>query len=650
MMPSLRWTMPATVAGLSVLLVGCRGEPPYEGAFEVPVAADVLGMDRASPFSEPIGFVASGTSGQISILALKQGRFLTDDDTAGFLRGNPLATGQGRVLSGVAVYAPSRYRVEVFATDRAYEELVRVPYIVDFEDGSCFVNETNTRDGCTTDADCGDDGVCIGTPVEARASLSDPPVLRDVTGAETSGAQLTKLEVKTGYTTTETWTLTFDGEGWVVEGSRSGPQEYRAFPGEPYVAERRTVGFTVKGGAQVGDTFTFGTDNGAVAFDLGGRPLHLSLQPDQARLATVVQDRVLDRPVLRWVDPESGVVLGEPLPPTAKPGRLTWSEDGTRLLTGDLEQPIVWEVGPDDSVVQHDVPWPVFDVAHMDDGELEQVFLVPVDDDTLWRMDLASGSLIDVNPYMAGDQGLDLHSPIGGIAAVPVPHLYAEYTDYGVRKQGRSVAVTLHSGRVVFAEETTGCLMRDSLGPRSAVSGSVGQSQDYATNFDGLPAPAFLEQNAHNTRHVLVAPCAGLARTENWSIRFDKNRQHWVARGSLSGEQVNVAYEDERYVSDNGAISFVIRSGGTPSEDGWLIEFSVVDGAMAANGDDDGDGLREIRLSNMGDPVPYQYRVGPRDGGWAKIDERALVLVTAQGSNSVGRVDPQEGDVDARWD
>jgi hypothetical protein len=631
-------------------LTACTNPPVYEGAFELPVASDTIAAGLPTPFSEPIGFVANSMSGQISLLALKQGRFLTDDTTASFLRTNPLATGQGRMLADVAAWAPERYRIEAFAADRAFSELVRVPYVIGLEDGRCHVVETETRDRCETDSDCSDGGVCIGVPVEAAAEIAQEAVLTDASGASTSGPTLTKLAVKTGYTTTETWTVTFDGEAWLVEGSRSGPQEFRAFPGEDYVAERRTVAFTVKGSAEVGDTFTFATDNGAVAFDVGGRPLHVATQPDQTRLAVVVQDETADIPVLRWVDPESGSILGEPLPTGARPGRLAWSEDGTHLFTGDLESPLVWEVAPDGTVTAHATPWPVFDMAHMDDGSLSQLFLVPVDSDTLWRMDLADDTLIDINPSLTGDQGLEFHAVIGGIAAQHVPHLFAGYNDYGARLQGRSVAVALHSGRMVFAEETSGCLVGDVLGPRTASSGTAGQSADYSSNFEGVPSPAFLEQNAHNTRHVLVTPCAGLARTENWSLRFDKNQQYWVVRGSLSGEQENPAYEDERYLSDDGSVSFVVRAGGTPSDDGWEMTFAVLDGALAANGDDDDDGIREIRLSNMGDPTAFTYRVGPRDGGWAKVEQRALVLVTAQGSDSVGRVDPQDATVDGQWD
>ena len=92
------------VLGLSA----CEEDPTYEGAFEIPVAATVLQPeDTDMLFEEPIGFVANANGGRIHMLSLKQGRFLSDDPTSAFLRGNPLATGEARQLGGIAAWAPA---------------------------------------------------------------------------------------------------------------------------------------------------------------------------------------------------------------------------------------------------------------------------------------------------------------------------------------------------------------------------------------------------------------------------------------------------------------------------------------------------------------------------------------------------------------
>jgi hypothetical protein len=147
----------------------------------------------------------------------------------------------------------------------------------------------------------------------------------------------------------------------------------------------------------------------------------------------------------------------------------------------------------------------------------------------------------------------------------------------------------------------------------------------------------------------LVSPCAGTAKSEQWTLRFDQNQQGWVVSGRVSGEQATLAIEDQRYVSDDGSVSFLLRAGGTPSKDGWQITFDVIEGTMGIDGDNDKDGEREVGFDTPGDPVFFHYTVGPTPASWKEIDDRAFVLVPSQGSNTVNRIDPQEGGVDASW-
>ncbi|MCA9570094.1 MAG: hypothetical protein KC656_19750, partial [Myxococcales bacterium] len=69
------------------------------------------------------------------------------------------------------------------------------------------------------------------------------------------------------------------------------------------------------------------------------------------------------------------------------------------------------------------------------------------------------------------------------------------------------------------------------------------------------------------------------------------------------------------------------------------------------DGDENGD-IRtlEAALEEPGDPLYFHYEVGPRTGGWYRVDDRPHVLVAAGASDRVGRGDPQEGSVDAAWD
>ena len=77
--------------------------------------------------------------------------------------------------------------------------------------------------------------------------------------------------------------------------------------------------------------------------------------------------------------------------------------------------------------------------------------------------------------------------------------------------------------------------------------------------------------------------------------------------------------------------------------------------------DFDGDGIRETTLGVPGDPLFVDFLAGPR---WVpSLDEttgvstmkdgrtwRSYLLVPAQASDNVARVDPRDGSIERRWD
>ncbi|MCB9689664.1 MAG: hypothetical protein H6738_16200 [Alphaproteobacteria bacterium] len=616
-----------------VALTGCLKPEPYTGAFDVPVAAAVLQPEVGGPFLEPVGLVANQHGGEILPLALKQGRFLTDDPTVSFLRGNPLATGGLRVLTSVAVTSRGTQEVTAWAGDQRFETLIRVPWILD-----CASEEP--RPECESPSPV--------APVEQEAFvevLSTP-----------DGLTIEDLRVKKGYTTTETWTVRFDGSAWTVEGSRSGPQPDLATTGVPYSSQLHRIGFTIRGSAKVGDTFVVKTRNGIEEIGVGGAPEVLSLAPDLQTLAMVVHDTSQDLPVVRWFDTATQTVLGTvALPADARPHRLTWTEDGA-LLVADREHPAVWEVEVGATVaLEHPMPWPTLDVAELS-GDRSKLWVVPITGQELWVFDRETDAPVDSNPSVPGDQGLRFQVDVVGIEAMRLPYRMPELTDDLIRRYARSVAVSLSSGSVVFAHEDEPCLVQDPLGPRSALDANstfVDYSASFVSAARGIPV---LEEVGSSGRHVVVDRCAGTAQTETWTLRYDEQIQAWRVRGTWSGEQQAVAYEDERYLSDRGEISFTVRAGHTPTRDGWSIRFSVDNGVAAATGDLDGDKVRDVDLGVGGDPVYFEYRVGiagpigDHDGeGWVPVDLRPLVLVPGISTNEVGRVDPQDPLVDVGW-
>ncbi len=624
-----------------VMASACKEPPGYEGAFDVPVAAGILATEDG-PFTEPVGFVANAHGGQINQLALKQGRFLTDDATASFLRTNPLPTGSARLLTSAAAWPePDSEKIFVFAGDKAYKTLVRVPYIVSIgKDGFPVEGWEDPESGATFRAPQVSEVVTSGA-----AKLDRKPI------------------VKHGYTSTEDWELSYDGQVWWVTGSRSGLQRDPAFPGEEFKGTRRNISLTVaeKPKPIAGDTITFSTDNGLVEYDVGGSPLAISMAEDHSILAMIVHDLIIDRPVVRWFDPVSETVTATTaLPSDASPSRLTWSPDGSAVFTADTTRNAFWEIPVDGSApIEHPTPWPTIDVAVMFPvgGEATHqitaptAYVVPFDARAVWVVDLATDTLLDVNDAIPGVQGLFTGSAVRGIEAIPTEHRYQERTDDEDRLVGRSVAVSLHSGKVVLMEPGTGCLLRDQYGPRTRkVQSQFGLDTDFETNFLSAVYGPYLEQNAFNTRHVVVNPCAGIARGETWTLRYDQNRNAWNVKGSVSGEQESMAVEDLRYVSDDGSVSFVVRAGGTPTEDGWTITFSVMEGALSANGDIEGDQETEFRVFMAGDPIFFEYIAGFENDSKNDKTWRAMVLIPAEGSNLVGRLNPEIGAIESGWD
>jgi hypothetical protein len=625
----------AAVVAASILaasiLIGCREVLPYEGAFDLPIAATVLQPEVGGPFEEPVGFVANGHGGQIVPLALKQGRFLTDDPTVSFLRTNPLPTGASRRLTGVAVVAKGLREVTVWAADSAFDTLVRVPYLYDCE-------TTPERPEC--------EGAPAGAPVEQAAYWQ--PV------SSPEGASLANVQVKRGYTTTELWTITFDGTDWSVEGSRSGREPERALTGQWYTTDLHRLSFTIRGTASPGDQFVVRTQSGLTEHDVGGTPTALVASPDHQLLAVVVQDQVLDRPFVRWFDLEEREVVGEvTLAEDAQPHRLSWSEDGV-LLIADAGHPAVWEVEAGGTVaLEHPTPWPTLDVTALDGEDRRRLYVVPLDSGSLWLMDRDTDELLDVNAALPGIQGLPFTASVMGIEAIPRPYLMPEYTDDAIRRTDRSVALVMSNNRIVYAHEETGCLVQDNLGPRTEpTQSSLSAGYDYAWSWSNNEVGApFLEDQGASGRHVSVNACAGIAPTEQWRLTFDEILQAWEVRGSVSGVQEALVIEDVRYLSDGGEISFVLRSGVTPTRDGWAITFDVNAGSAQATGDLDNppDGIPEIALGVASDPSYYEYRVGlagpigdHEGAGWYPVDVRPLLLVLGSSTNQVARVDPQE--------
>ncbi|TVQ86758.1 MAG: hypothetical protein EA397_19545 [Deltaproteobacteria bacterium] len=608
-----------TLVLIPLLGAGCTDLETYQGMLAVPTAAAVSAEGAELPFNEPIGYVVSQVGGEIHPLALKQGRFLSDQATGSFVRGNPLPTGRKRTISSMSVWSPEPDRMSVFVTDQAYSQLLEVPHILAVQDG---------------------------VPVPATPAWREP--------VSSGAGTLSDLRLSPGITTTEDWELTWRAGEWWVEGSRSGRLSVRAQPDELYVDDEVGLQFRVTAGLQELETIRFSTVTGIREYDLGTPPIAVQVMPDQELLAVALSDPDTRGGEVVWFDPHAGreeavVVLGEHSRPTH------FAIGAGDLWIADAGEAAIWRVAQGATKADRfDLPWPVSYVAVGD--RWNRAFVVPIGSSQIWSVDLQTGSLIDLNPWSPGVDGVAVDATIRGIAAMPDASNYPFPTEDGEIRRGHLIAISVANGAIVFMDQRTGCLLPDRLGPRSS-SGGFGSFADHTADFSGVAGAPSLVRNATNDRHILINRCPGIALNERWEVRYSAPDQGWVVKGERSGLQSRLAYEDQRYTTDRGELSFVIRSGTSPSIDGWLIEFNVTDGILRIDSDD-GDvqdfdffrrQMRQVRFRLPGQPATTSVIEATGIPGWERVTPTSYAIVPIEGSNSVAKVLPDTAEAERLW-
>jgi len=602
--------------------LSCADEIPAEPHFDGPTGMAVLQPDVGGPFTEPVAFVANSRSGRITPLDLKHGRLLSDDLASSFMRASYLPTGSDRILGELAVYAPDEATITLFVADKASGTLLEVPYVIGFDQ----------------------------EPIEVEATVGEV-VFVDADGSGDT-ATLDGLTVRTGYTTTEDWSISYDGEQWWVEGTASGDQSVRAGFDTAYHTDDRELEFTIVGTATVGDRFEVSTDSGIVTHEIGGTVLALAMSPDQTALAASLYDTASGEASLVVLNPADGAVLGSvSLPEGASPYRMHWSADG-QLFVSDTALPNVYELRLDTSDVSgseisiYSTDGPSFDVAAITTDAFSHLAVAPVGASRVDLYDLSTGERIAVNAFSGGSHGLDLGSPVTGIGALPIASRVPQENEWGAQLETHAIAVSLFKGELVLMDAETGCLVQHEEGPYS-----YGSSTDsYVFTDVGSASDPYINTDDVEGQAVVVNECAGVAVDQTWDIRFDEIEQAWHVEGSRSGEQASFASEDERYVSDEGDISFLILSGASPSTDGDTFSVTVDDGVMRFSGDLDRSGDSDVYLELPGDPVGFWYDAGSTGGGWDQLDRRAWVLWPLTNSDAVARGRVETGIVEIIWE
>ncbi len=604
------------------LLASCAVEDSFSGSLDTPSAIAVLDPTLGGPYDAPVVYVADRVGGSIRVLDAVRGTYAPATAVAPWLRAPFLPSGADRLLVGVAPYVVDADTVDVWAADKAHAELVRIPHL----DGTSSAGSPVAVLPTLVRAD-----------FEGQGGASGPPVLDGLT-----------LDPDTAITST--WTITWDGALWQVESSRTG-LDRPAPPEVLWTARRGVLSFLPRGEAEIGDRFIVEIDRGETVVPLPGTPLELLASPLGTPFALVHAQG--DGRSVRLFDPAAGT-LAEPfvLPADARPNRLAWSQDGAFLYASDSARSAVWELEVATGVVTERVlPWPTADLASLTTASTRHLYVVPAASTSVWIYDLDASTLVDLNPTTAELDGMAFLSPVTGLAPMPQRYEWPNYSlldddDLGADdliRYGRSVAVSLQGGKVVWMRERDGCLVTEPEGPRSQILGTNALLGDYEPDFDiEIPGTAFLDSTDDGDRHILVNPCSGLVASQSWELTYDAPLGAWRVRGNEAGVQQRLAYEEERYVSDRGEISFTLRSGTLPSQSGWHIRFNTIDGALQGDGDSQNDRVREVELDLPQRPVPIYGRTDGRNRAW--------VIVAAAGSDIVTRISATDGIIDAVWE
>ena len=620
---------------IALLILGCTDSVGIPLHFDGPSGAAWLAESADLPFDRPVGFVSNSRSGDIIPLDLKEGRLLTDDSMASFLRASAITTGQTRQLRDVAAFALAG-RVELWAIDVAGGTLVQAPYITGLDKND--------------------------HPIEV-VPTSGEPTFFDADGSG-DAATMDSVVMRAGFTTTELWSIEYGSGRWWAKGSRSGTQEREPVAGELYVSDRGQIEFEITGTGTEGDRFEVATDTGVKDWSVAGRPT--SLLGDGVQIFVAVEGEV---PSVLVLDPFTGETLGNvALPAGASPWRMALSDAG-ELFVADSKNPAVYQIAFAGDATSASVSTlvtaaPVIDVAWQtgllgDGTTFERLFVAPVALTRVDVYDLVAGGWFDPNPADPEVQGIDLGAPISGLSASLGPVRLQQVTAWGAYPFVPAVVVATQDGFVFMLDATTGCGVvteRGPHGPNELLDSSSGAIYSYLQD-QGVLSDASLAVDSYGTgEQITMSQCGGVARGESWEVVYDSSTVSWNVTGSLSGEQETAAFDDQRYVSDHGAISFLIQSGSAPATDGDRFEFLVDRGLLSwAGTDKDESGSIEAGSADKfweapGRPVAFSFESGPTGGGWDDLDRKEMAILPVENTDVAARVFLDAGKAEVDWE
>jgi len=616
-----RWLLVLLALCIPLLLSACGGDSTRTfNRLDGPT--DIALLEPGIFFEVPVVFASNFRSGRVSKLDLKRTNLLVEDSPAPWMLSPDLALGGDRALGEIAL-SVREDRVDVWVADDSRDQLLRAPYIDGLDEA--------------------------GKPIWARPSLDGELQWTDAAGISLDAAampQFQGLRIRAGRATTETWTATWNGTSFELRGSVSGLQSYRAVPGTPYESDFGELAFTAALAGvlpEVGTSVSFAVDSGVEFRDAAGLVTDLlAPTPDSSWLfAAVIPDlgpgfiSVWDAASFEELDrlelPEGG--SPESLAVGHTEGVL-WLADSAEVdgrgrifrldyVPGDIETLALTEVA---------VPEPAIDVAVGRDPSAPTLSVAAAFSDAVWLLDANNLEPIDINPVTVEVDATHVGSLVAGLAESQRSIESAILDEDGTRLRRYGIIVTTFAGRLYWIDAATGCqVFRNPAGAYLNVTPELIDSTFGDVGYSSNPKLVFDEVSE---RALTTHACGGVSRSETWLVIFDEGQQSYEVEGTVSGIQQNRAYEGERYLSDNGSISFLILPGTLPTTDGDRWTFPV------------DDGVTPIAIQELpGDPLVFTELFDDRDGDWWKVREREIAIIPHEGNDTVLWVDIQgQGD------
>ncbi len=614
---------------ISLLLLSLFGCTKTEGIllhFDGPIAAAIV-PQSSTVFDEPVGLIANQRSGVIVPVDLKAGRLLSLSKTASFLRAPALPTGQDRLLGDVEVYVDPDGGATVWATDTGAPSVLRIPWYSLDDSGEPVLDTAAAGDAMFVDVD--------GT--------GDDAVLADVV-------------VRDGFTTTEDWSVSYDGARWWAEGSASGPQTSEPFAGTPWVSDHGELGFTLSGSATAGDRFEIHTDTGLVEIPSEDVVIDLLVVGDEVWGS---YSDATGSGINVWDAATGELRRTVQFSPGTGAGRMVLADvDGVdTVFVADSRLAQVHRVDVATGTEGDLIPaaGAVVDLAYsagydVNGAPFTHLFIAPL---ALNRVDVYDPVLnlpVDPNPLTPETDGVFLGSPVSGLAASIGSVWQQKTTTWGARPRVPAVAVSTSDGYVFQLDGSTGCAVTDLRGPHGPNQLWSTSDAYVSLNDIGPTSDSALWIDSYSGEQATFSNCGGVAQTETWTITYEAASTSWTVEGNHSGFQERHALDDVRYLSDDGAISFLIVSGALPPTDGDQFLLSVDSGLLTIKGvDSNVDGTIDDALVFPGRPAAFDYTVGPTGGGWDETDRREMLLLPLTDVDKAARIELDGGKAEVEW-